>query len=79
MKKGQGKIAALFLLPYLLVFVIFRLGPSVAGLFVSFLKWNIVGKAKFVGLSNFQKLIGDSFFYISLKNTFAFFLMTLPA
>lgn len=78
MKKRQGKIAALFLLPYLLVFFVFRLGPSIAGLFVSFLKWNIVGKAKFAGLSNFEKLITDTFFYISLKNTFVFFIMTLP-
>ncbi len=79
MKKGQGKIAALFLLPYLLVFIVFRLGPSIAGLFMGLFKWNIVGKAKFAGLSNFQKLFSDPFFYTSLKNTFAFFVMTLPA
>ena len=79
MKKGQGKIAALFLLPYLLVFIVFRLGPSIAGLFMGLFKWNIVDKAKFAGLSNFQKLFSDPFFYTSLKNTFAFFVMTLPA
>lgn len=79
MKRGQGKVAALFLLPYFLIFGVFRLGPSIAGLFVSLLKWNIVGKAKFAGLSNFQRLVTDQFFYTSLKNTFMFFLLTLPA
>jgi multiple sugar transport system permease protein len=76
--KGQGKVAALFLLPYLLVFTIFRFGPSLAGLFVGFTKWNIVGKAQFAGLSNFNKLFHDPIFFTALKNTFLFLLMTLP-
>jgi multiple sugar transport system permease protein len=76
--KKQGKVAALFLLPYLLVFIVFRFGPSVAGLFVAFTKWNIVGKATFVGLDNFTKMFHDPNFYIALKNTMVFLLMTLP-
>ncbi|ALS21219.1 carbohydrate ABC transporter permease [Paenibacillus naphthalenovorans] len=76
--KRQGKVAALFLLPYLLIFVVFRFGPSVAGLFVGFLKWNIVGDATFAGLDNFTKLFRDPIFYVALKNTLFFLLMTLP-
>ena len=76
--KRQGKIAALFLLPYLLVFGVFRFLPSVLGLFVSFTKWNIVGDPKFTGFSNFVRLSTDSYFFIALKNTFAFLIMTLP-
>lgn len=76
--KRQGKVAALFLLPYLLIFVVFRFGPSVAGLFVGFLKWNIVGDATFAGLDNFTKLFRDPIFYVALKNTLVFLLMTLP-
>jgi multiple sugar transport system permease protein len=76
--KRQGRIAALFLLPYLLVFVVFRFGPSVAGLFVAFMKWNIVGKATFAGLNNFTKMFHDPNFYIALKNTLMFLVMTLP-
>jgi multiple sugar transport system permease protein len=77
--RRQGKIAAMFLLPYLLVFVVFRFGPSVAGLFVGFMKWNIVGKASFAGLNNFKKLFTDPIFFIALKNTFVFLAWTLPA
>jgi multiple sugar transport system permease protein len=76
--KKQGKVAALFLLPYLLVFIVFRFGPSVAGLFVAFTKWNIVGKPTFAGLNNFTKMFHDPNFYIALKNTMVFLLMTLP-
>lgn len=76
--RKQGKVAAMFLLPYLLVFVVFRFGPSVAGLFVGFLKWNIVGNASFAGLNNFTKLFRDPIFYTALINTLKFLLMTLP-
>jgi multiple sugar transport system permease protein len=79
MKRSQGKIAALFLLPYLLIFFIFRVIPSVGGLVMSLFKWNIVGKAKFNGVNNFVRLVKDPYFIISVKNTFLFFAMTLPA
>ncbi len=78
MKRNQGKIALLFLLPYMIVFSIFRLIPSIGGLFMSFFNWDLVGNIKFAGLSNFAKLIKDPFFYTSLKNTLIFFVLTLP-
>lgn len=76
--KKQGKIAFMFLLPYLLIFTLFRFGPSVAGLFVGFMKWNIVGDATFAGLDNFTKLFRDPMFYTSLKNTLLFLVIALP-
>lgn len=76
--KSQGKVAALFLFPYLFIFLLFRLGPSIAGLFIGFTKWNIVGNAQFAGLNNFKKLFNDPIFWVSLKNTLMFLLLTLP-
>lgn len=78
MVRSQWKIAAVFLLPYLAVFFVFRFGPAVAGLFIGFLDWNIVGEASFDGLNNFKKLFTDPFFRISLKNTLLFLLFSLP-
>ncbi len=76
--RKQGKIAFWFLLPFLSVFVLFRLGPSIAGLIVGFTKWDIIGGAQFVGLANFKQLGGDPYFLISLQNTLAFLLLTVP-
>lgn len=78
LKGSQGKIAALFLLPYMLVFTIFRLGPSIAGVFISFCKWDLAGSLSFVGLSNFARLFTDKNFHTSLWNTLVFFVLTLP-
>jgi len=76
--KSQWKVAAVFLLPYLLVFLVFRFGPTIAGLFIGVLDWNIVGEASFAGLDNFRKLFVDPYFTVSLKNTLLFLLFTLP-
>ena len=78
LKGSQGKIAALFLLPYMLVFTVFRLGPSIAGIGLSFCKWDLAGSLSFVGIDNFTRLITDKYFHTSLINTFAFFVLTLP-
>ena len=77
LKGSQGKIAALFLLPYMLIFTIFRLGPSVAGIYISFCKWDLAGSLSFVGLKNFSRLLTDQYFHTSLINTLIFFVLTL--
>jgi multiple sugar transport system permease protein len=62
----------------MIVFTVFRLGPSIAGLFIGFMKWNIAGIPRFAGLENFKRLFTDQYFMISLWNTFKFFILTLP-
>ncbi|MGI5977329.1 MAG: carbohydrate ABC transporter permease [Candidatus Limivicinus sp.] len=78
MKKNQFSVAMVFLLPFLLLFFIFRLFPSVAGVAVSFTSWNIIGKPSFAGLANFKALFHDQYFYIALLNTLKFMLYCLP-
>lgn len=78
LKGSQGKIAAIFLLPYMLIFTIFRLGPSIAGIYISFCKWDLAGSLSFVGLDNFIRLTTDKNFHTSLINTLVFFVLTLP-
>jgi len=78
--RGGGSVFTpyLFLLPYLVVFVLFRFGPVVGGFLTSFTSWSIVGAPKFVGLANYRALVHDPLFYTSVKNTFYFLLLTAP-
>ncbi len=69
----------LFLLPYLIVFLLFRFGPTLAGFVISLLKWNIIGTPKFAGVSNYTALARDPQFALSLANTGYFMLLTAPA
>ncbi|MEJ2559850.1 MAG: sugar ABC transporter permease [Anaerolineae bacterium] len=68
-----------FLLPYLVAFVLFRFGPTLAGLGISFLKWDIMGQPHVVGLRNYSELARDPQFFLSFKNTLYFMLLTAPA
>jgi len=78
MRRNQWKIAMVFLLPYLLIFSIFRFIPSVGGLVVSFFKWSLGGDPKFVGIDNYVNLAQDGSFYTSIRNTLSFFVLTVP-
>jgi multiple sugar transport system permease protein len=78
MRRNQWKIAVLFLLPYLVIFSVFRFIPSVGGLLVSFFKWSLGGNPQFIGVDNYVNLAQDSSFYVAIKNTLAFFVLTVP-
>lgn len=78
MRRNQWKIAMVFLLPYLLIFSIFRFIPSVGGLVVSFFKWSLGGDPKFIGIDNYVNLAQDGSFYTSIRNTLSFFVLTVP-
>ncbi|MBB6096778.1 multiple sugar transport system permease protein [Deinobacterium chartae] len=69
----------LFLLPYLVVFLLFRFGPTVAGVLVSFTNWKVIGTPEWAGMGNYRALFGDPLFLVALKNTVAFLLMAAPA
>jgi multiple sugar transport system permease protein len=69
----------LFLLPYVLVFVLFRFGPTVAGFVISFFRWNIIGNPHFAGLNNYRQLANDPQFLTSVKNSLYFVLLSAPA
>lgn len=77
-KRRQALIAYTFLLPTLLVFLIFRHGPAVVSLFMGFFSWTLIDTPKFIGLDNYSRLVQDDIFWRSLKNTFLFVLMTVP-
>lgn len=60
----------LFLLPALALFAVFRIYPLVNGLWLSFTSARL-GRTQysFVGLSNYEKLLSDDRFLLSLLNT----------
>ncbi len=68
----------LFVAPYIIAFVLFRLGPAVAGFAISLTSWNILGSPSFIGLKNYQTLSTDPQFQTSLINTVYFMLLTAP-
>jgi len=68
----------LYILPALIIIFVFRLVPILLSFVVSFFDWSIVGVGKFIGLSNYAKLLYDAEFWQSLLNTFYLVIFVVP-
>jgi len=66
----------LFLAPALVVITIFVVIPIIAVIFFSFTDYDIVTKPQWVGLKNFQQLVGDRTFWLALRNSFIYLFVT---
>jgi len=74
---NQTVAPLLFLTPNMLIFVIFIIIPAFQGLRMSLMKWSILGKPTIVGLQNFQRLLEDKVFWITIKNTVVYSFFTV--
>ena len=77
-KRKNLLAAVLFLLPFTVFYTIFTIWPIIQGLYVSLHKWGLMGKQRFVGLKNYQKFLGDRYFWEALGNTTKFVVLTVP-
>lgn len=76
-KKGLSQ-GLLFILPFLLGLAVFRLIPFIYTAYLSFTNNNMLtGESGFAGLSNYQRLLKDENFYLSLWNTVKLWAMNI--
>jgi putative chitobiose transport system permease protein len=66
----------LFLLPALAFMAVFTLYPLLSVGYLSFTEYDILSAPEPVGLANYQKLVGDRIFWLSLRNSFTYLLVT---
>ena len=66
-----------FVLPTLIIYGIFLIYPMITAFHYSFFKWNLLSEKKYVGLSNFAKMINDKRFWNSYITTFHFTLISV--
>src|SRR5215210_5443804 len=58
----------LFLVPAILLLILFRYIPAVAAVYYSFTDWDGTSPANFIGLQQYQNLFADEVFVQSLRN-----------
>ena len=63
---------------FTLPFLLFNIGPIFFGVYVSFTKWGIFGKPKWIGLQNFRDAFNDEFVRIAFTNTVLYGLVIVP-
>jgi len=74
----RAATAALFLAPSLLPLLAFVIVPMLASLVLTLFEWNLLRPPEFVGLANFERLLGDPAFHAALVHTLQFVVGYLP-
>ncbi|WP_433431041.1 carbohydrate ABC transporter permease [Nonomuraea sp. CA-141351] len=68
----------LFVLPVLVLFLIFRIFPSLGAAGMSLTNWNIGGEWDFIGADNYARLLDDVNFWLSLRVTLVYVVIYVP-
>ncbi len=74
---GDLGIALLFLAPALLGFLVFHLLPTIRGFYLSLTDWTLLGEPHFIGLENFQEVVGDELFWNALVVTLEYVVINI--
>ncbi|MBD8687695.1 MULTISPECIES: carbohydrate ABC transporter permease [unclassified Rhizobium] len=69
----------LFILPYLLVFIALLVFPLFWGIWLSLHKVDLFGPGRFVGITNYVRVLADPIFRQALWNTVIFVLVSVPS
>lgn len=68
-KRNINNIAYLFVLPFVIVFLVFSVYPVLRTFYLSFTNYKGYGDAVWTGIDNYARVIKDKFFWKDLGNT----------
>lgn len=78
LRSREAIAAYIFLAPFLIFFTIFTVRAVVYAVQMSFFDWQVLRPARpFIGLGNYEELLGDPVWWLSVKNTIFFALNTV--
>ena len=78
--RGRQKLVPwLFLAPALIMFFIFVINPIVQSTWISLHEWDGLGEKIWVGFGNYEELLDDELFYVSLRNNVVWLILFLLA
>ena len=76
-KRREAIAGYLFLAPYLAFFLVFLAGPVISAFVTAFVEWELLrGTYRFNGLENFELMMEDDLFWIAMRNSLYFAIMT---
>jgi multiple sugar transport system permease protein len=78
MARKEERASYLFLSPWLIGLAAFWLIPIVASFVLSFSEWRIITPLQWVGLDNFREMITDRYFWLSIRITLKYMVMSVP-
>ncbi|RPF23048.1 carbohydrate ABC transporter permease [Myceligenerans xiligouense] len=77
-RKGDGRMAALFLAPWFAGLFLITAGPMAASLYLSFTDYDLLSAPAWVGLDNYTRMFEDPRLLQSLQVTFTYVFVSVP-
>jgi multiple sugar transport system permease protein len=77
LRRHETLWAYLFLAPFILGVVIWQAGPLAISLYHSFTDYEVLTPPVWIGLENYQDMLDDKLFWISLANTLVYTVMSV--
>lgn len=71
-------LALLFLLPFLVVYVLYTIWPMIKGVEMTFYKWTLIRKMSYIGLDNYKRLLQDNEVWAAIWHSTIFVILTTP-
>ncbi|MBA7694536.1 Lactose transport system permease protein LacF [subsurface metagenome] len=79
-KNWKGLLEAMpYLIPMLVGIIVFRGGPVLVSLIISFFSWDMILAPEWVGINNYLKMASDPLFWKIMRNTFLYIGIAVPA
>lgn len=79
LQKKDALSGYMFIAPALISLLVFMVYPVIASFAISGFDWGILTPPRFIGIENYKTLFRDPVFLESLKNTFVWVIMYVPA
>ncbi|REE78541.1 carbohydrate ABC transporter membrane protein 1 (CUT1 family) [Paenibacillus taihuensis] len=70
--------ALLYLLPFLVIYILFTIWPMIKGVNMTFYKWTLIRKMKYVGWDNYSRMIHDNEMWSAIWHSVIFVVLTTP-
>ncbi|MFI7616213.1 carbohydrate ABC transporter permease [Nonomuraea terrae] len=78
LRRREARIAYALILPYVLLFLVFRMLPAIASIGLSFADYSLAGTLSWVGLEHYERLAADPTFWEALRVTSVYAVISVP-
>ncbi|MGG7464210.1 MULTISPECIES: carbohydrate ABC transporter permease [unclassified Plantibacter] len=75
--RNDWKLGWLLVVPAIAGFLVFALYPTLRGIYLSFTNFRVLTPPTWIGLANYEKLLGDKVFWASLLTTLHFVVLAV--
>jgi multiple sugar transport system permease protein len=78
LKRREALTGYLFVLPAILGFLLWYIGPMIYTVWISFHEWDLLSPPEWIGLDNYRRMWDDALFWKSLRVTAYYVLVSVP-